>query len=77
MAMTMPPLCHSDVACDIVNGAALLRAAYGRTSPSLVGYPSALLAPIYLRALVTHEPLDTAHLARAVDLTVRMLRPAP
>ena len=36
-----------------------------------------LLAPIYLRALVTHQPVDAAHIARAVDLTVRMLQPAP
>jgi AcrR family transcriptional regulator len=34
----------------------------------------ALLAPIYLRALVTHQPVDAQHLRTVVDLTARMLR---
>jgi AcrR family transcriptional regulator len=32
-----------------------------------------LLAPIYLRSLVTHQPVDAALVERAVDLTVRTL----
>jgi AcrR family transcriptional regulator len=32
-----------------------------------------LLAPLYLRTLVTHQPVDAAHLAATVDLTLRML----
>jgi AcrR family transcriptional regulator len=32
-----------------------------------------LLAPIYLRSLVTHQLVDTAVIERAVDLTVRTL----
>jgi AcrR family transcriptional regulator len=35
----------------------------------------ALLAPIYLRALVTHQPVDATVIARTVDLTARILRP--
>jgi AcrR family transcriptional regulator len=33
-----------------------------------------LLGPIYLRALVTHQPVDAAFIERAASLTVRMLR---
>jgi hypothetical protein len=34
-----------------------------------------LLAPIYLRTLVTHQPATSELLDRLVDRTVRMLRP--
>jgi AcrR family transcriptional regulator len=36
----------------------------------------ALVAPIYLRTLVTHQPVDAAVVERAVDLTVWMLTTA-
>lgn len=34
-----------------------------------------LLAPIYLRSLVTHRPVDAAVVERSVDLTIRTLTP--
>jgi AcrR family transcriptional regulator len=34
-----------------------------------------LLAPVYLHALVTHQPVDAALVERTADLTARMLRP--
>jgi AcrR family transcriptional regulator len=34
-----------------------------------------LLAPIYLHALVTHQPVDATLIKRTADLTARMLRP--
>jgi AcrR family transcriptional regulator len=36
-----------------------------------------LLAPIYLRALVTRQPVDRPFVERLVDLTTRALRPDP
>jgi AcrR family transcriptional regulator len=35
-----------------------------------------LVAPIYLRALVTHQPVDAAVIAAAAARTVRMLQPS-
>jgi len=34
-----------------------------------------LLAPIYLHALVTHQPVDATLITRTADVTARMLRP--
>jgi len=48
----------------------------GQAAPDIdpVQVIESLLAPIYLRALTTHQPVDRQLIERTVDLTIRALR---